>query len=141
MRALGLYREQAFGDNGGHQPIEDRGMKLVTYAPRSRARPAWRDRWRHGGRCAALGAAGRACPDTMLGLIDLGPAGLERCGRAGRMRWRLSPRGRDGRWPMSLLAPIPRPRKNIFGIGLNYVDHVAESAAALDTSPDLPASR
>lgn len=37
-----------------------------------------------------------------------------------------------------LLAPIPRPAKNIFGIGLNYIDHVAESAKALDTSPDLP---
>jgi 2-keto-4-pentenoate hydratase/2-oxohepta-3-ene-1,7-dioic acid hydratase in catechol pathway len=37
-----------------------------------------------------------------------------------------------------LLAPIPRPRKNIFGIGLNYVEHVAESAAALDTAKDLP---
>lgn len=37
-----------------------------------------------------------------------------------------------------LLAPIPRPNKNLFGIGLNYIDHVAESAQALDTSPDLP---
>jgi 2-keto-4-pentenoate hydratase/2-oxohepta-3-ene-1,7-dioic acid hydratase in catechol pathway len=37
-----------------------------------------------------------------------------------------------------LLAPIPRPRKNIFGIGLNYVEHVAESAKALDTAKDLP---
>jgi 2-keto-4-pentenoate hydratase/2-oxohepta-3-ene-1,7-dioic acid hydratase in catechol pathway len=37
-----------------------------------------------------------------------------------------------------LLAPIPRPRKNIFGIGLNYVEHVAESARALDTAKDLP---
>ena len=37
-----------------------------------------------------------------------------------------------------LLAPIPRPRKNIFGIGLNYVEHVAESARTLDTSTDLP---
>ena len=34
---------------------------------------------------------------------------------------------------VKLLAPIPRPRKNIFGIGLNYVEHVAESARALDT--------
>ncbi|AJP70795.1 fumarylacetoacetate hydrolase family protein [Sphingomonas hengshuiensis] len=51
------------------------------------------------------------------------------------------------RWPIGttlplvnvrLLAPIPRPNKNIFGIGLNYIDHVAESAKALDTSPDLP---
>lgn len=37
-----------------------------------------------------------------------------------------------------LLAPIPRPRKNIFGIGLNYTEHVAESARALDTSGELP---
>jgi 2-keto-4-pentenoate hydratase/2-oxohepta-3-ene-1,7-dioic acid hydratase in catechol pathway len=37
-----------------------------------------------------------------------------------------------------LLAPIPRPRKNIFGIGLNYTEHVAESAKSLDTSADLP---
>jgi 2-keto-4-pentenoate hydratase/2-oxohepta-3-ene-1,7-dioic acid hydratase in catechol pathway len=39
---------------------------------------------------------------------------------------------------VKLLAPIPRPRKNIFGIGLNYVEHVAESARSLDTSKDLP---
>jgi 2-keto-4-pentenoate hydratase/2-oxohepta-3-ene-1,7-dioic acid hydratase in catechol pathway len=39
---------------------------------------------------------------------------------------------------VTLLAPIPRPRKNIFGIGLNYTEHVAESAASLDTSADLP---
>ena len=39
---------------------------------------------------------------------------------------------------VTLLAPIPRPRKNIFGIGLNYLDHVTESAQALDTSADLP---
>ncbi len=39
---------------------------------------------------------------------------------------------------VKLLAPIPRPRKNIFGIGLNYVEHVTESSRALDTSKDLP---
>jgi 2-keto-4-pentenoate hydratase/2-oxohepta-3-ene-1,7-dioic acid hydratase in catechol pathway len=39
---------------------------------------------------------------------------------------------------VSLQAPIPRPRKNIFGIGLNYREHVAESAKSLDTSKDLP---
>jgi 2-keto-4-pentenoate hydratase/2-oxohepta-3-ene-1,7-dioic acid hydratase in catechol pathway len=37
-----------------------------------------------------------------------------------------------------LQAPIPRPRKNIFGIGLNYRAHVAESAESLDTDKDLP---
>ena len=39
---------------------------------------------------------------------------------------------------VKLLAPIPRPRKNIFGIGLNYVEHVAESSRALDTARELP---
>lgn len=39
---------------------------------------------------------------------------------------------------VSLLAPIPRPRKNIIGIGLNYTEHVAESARTLDTSGKLP---
>jgi 2-keto-4-pentenoate hydratase/2-oxohepta-3-ene-1,7-dioic acid hydratase in catechol pathway len=37
-----------------------------------------------------------------------------------------------------LLAPIPTPRKNIFGIGLNYVEHVEESSRTLDTSKELP---
>jgi 2-keto-4-pentenoate hydratase/2-oxohepta-3-ene-1,7-dioic acid hydratase in catechol pathway len=37
-----------------------------------------------------------------------------------------------------LLAPIPRPRKNIFGIGLNYREHVNESSSSLDTSRELP---
>jgi 2-keto-4-pentenoate hydratase/2-oxohepta-3-ene-1,7-dioic acid hydratase in catechol pathway len=39
---------------------------------------------------------------------------------------------------VKLWAPIPRPRKNIFGIGLNYREHVAESAKSLDTDKNLP---
>lgn len=35
-------------------------------------------------------------------------------------------------------APIPKPRKNIIGIGLNYTEHVAESARTLDTTGKLP---
>jgi 2-keto-4-pentenoate hydratase/2-oxohepta-3-ene-1,7-dioic acid hydratase in catechol pathway len=55
--------------------------------------------------------------------------------------------GADGRLPVGsavpvedvkLQAPIPRPRKNIFGIGLNYRAHVAESAKSLNTDKDLP---
>jgi 2-keto-4-pentenoate hydratase/2-oxohepta-3-ene-1,7-dioic acid hydratase in catechol pathway len=87
---------------------------------------------------ALLGAAqGVALPSAMLDLIDLGP-----------VAWRAaSTLVATGDFPsgtavplvnVTLLAPIPRPRKNIFGIGLNYLDHVAESAKALDTSPDLP---
>jgi len=89
---------------------------------------------------ATLGAgAGLALPSAMLDLIDLGPAGQASLSA-------LLDQYR-GRWPahsafplvnVRLLAPIPRPRKNIFGIGLNYVEHVAESAATLDTPKDLP---
>lgn len=39
---------------------------------------------------------------------------------------------------VTLLAPIEKPRKNIIGIGLNYTEHVAESARTLDTSAKLP---
>ena len=37
-----------------------------------------------------------------------------------------------------ILAPIPRPKKNIFGIGLNYKDHIGEASKSLDTSSELP---
>ncbi len=89
---------------------------------------------------AALGdAAGIKLPQDMLEFIDLGPNAL-------RATSELLARGAD-QWPVGvaqpfvnvkLLAPIPRPRKNIFGIGLNYVEHVAESSRTLDTSSELP---
>jgi len=53
----------------------------------------------------------------------------------------------NGRYPVGaavpledvrLVAPIPRPRKNIFGIGLNYRSHVEESARSLDTDRNEP---
>ena len=37
-----------------------------------------------------------------------------------------------------LLAPIPHPRKNVFCVGRNYVDHVAEGARAMGTEQKLP---
>ncbi len=82
---------------------------------------------------------GESLPVSMLGLIDAGRPGLETlraCLEAARGRHK--PGAATALANVRLLAPIPRPRKNIFGIGLNYVEHVAESAAALDTSKDLP---
>jgi len=86
-----------------------------------------------------LGAAtGVPLPATMLDFIDMGPAAWS--DTSSHVKALIAyPLGTT--LPLAnarLLAPIPRPRKNIFGIGLNYIDHVAESAAALDTSPDLP---
>ncbi|WP_321927447.1 fumarylacetoacetate hydrolase family protein [Paraburkholderia guartelaensis] len=89
---------------------------------------------------ARLGeAAGYPLPSSMLEFIDLGPQGV-------RSTSALLDK-HHASWPVgvsvplqnvTVLAPIPRPRKNIFGIGLNYVEHVAESSRTLDTSKDLP---
>ena len=82
---------------------------------------------------------GESLPASMLGLIDTGRPGLETlraCLEAAKGRHK--PGSATALANVRLLAPIPRPRKNIFGIGLNYVEHVAESAASLDTAKDLP---
>jgi 2-keto-4-pentenoate hydratase/2-oxohepta-3-ene-1,7-dioic acid hydratase in catechol pathway len=84
-------------------------------------------------------AIGQDLPATMLDFIDLGPIALRFLQDAVT---NASPADFVGtslpEANVSLLAPIPRPRKNIFGIGLNYTEHVAESARSLDTSKDLP---
>ena len=47
------------------------------------------------------------------------------------------PDRRIGEWPLSevtLLAPVPDPR-TMFGIGLNYAEHIAETGAQ---RPEVP---
>src|SRR6185369_5173548 len=39
---------------------------------------------------------------------------------------------------IELLAPIPRPRKNVFCVGRNYIEHVAEGARAMGVAQKLP---
>lgn len=116
-------------------------MKLVTY----RRHPA--DAGRLGAivddmvvDLARLGAAvDEPLPDTMLDFIDLGPDAVR---IAAELLAEM-----EGDWPLgctqplanvTLMAPIPRTRKNVFGIGLNYVKHIEESARSLDTSIEMP---
>jgi 2-keto-4-pentenoate hydratase/2-oxohepta-3-ene-1,7-dioic acid hydratase in catechol pathway len=76
-------------------------------------------------------------PGTMLGLIDQAATDLPIL--ADLIKEKQLPSG--SAVPVEnvrFLAPIPRPRKNIFGIGLNYSEHVRESARTLDTSKELP---
>lgn len=78
-------------------------------------------------------------PKTMLELIDLGLTEVARI--QGIIDAMSSEQLSNCTYPLNnvtLLAPIPRPRKNIIGIGLNYTEHVAESARTLDTSGELP---
>ncbi|HLA55366.1 MAG TPA: fumarylacetoacetate hydrolase family protein [Flavobacterium sp.] len=78
-------------------------------------------------------------PKSMLELIDLG---LEEVARIADILSKANENViASSSIPMNevtLLAPIPKPRKNIIGIGLNYTEHVAESARTLDTSNELP---
>ena len=64
----------------------------------------------------------------MLALIEAGEAGLRHiqalCSRA-RETGAVLPASE-----VEVLAPIPRPRKNIFCVGRNYAEHAAESFRA-----------
>ena len=73
---------------------------------------------------------GDGLPDDMLSFIEQGEAALE---GARRLIEALSPDrealARCSR-PLAevrLLAPVPRPRRNIVCVGLNYAEHAAES--------------
>ncbi|WP_137679837.1 fumarylacetoacetate hydrolase family protein [Aurantiacibacter suaedae] len=84
-------------------------------------------------------ATGVPFPSTMLEFIDLGPQAVAIASKMIEEAKSLFPLGTAIPFAnVTLLAPIPRPRKNIFGIGLNYTEHVAESAKSLDTSAELP---
>lgn len=72
----------------------------------------------------------------MLTLIASGPRALDRV----RELSRLAPD--EATVPLSgaqLLAPIPRPAKNVFCVGRNYAEHAAESLRATgQTAPAAP---
>lgn len=78
-------------------------------------------------------------PDNMLDLIDMG---MEIVEELNDMVAETEPAFfKEIAYEMdevTFLAPIPKPRKNIIGIGLNYTEHVAESARTLDTTGKLP---
>lgn len=78
-------------------------------------------------------------PDNMLDLIDMG---IEIVEELNDMIAETEPSFFEeiayDMDEVTFLAPIPKPRKNIIGIGLNYTEHVAESARTLDTTGKLP---
>src|SRR5579872_2706176 len=79
---------------------------------------------------AAAGLAGeRADLGSILTIIRGGDAALAMCQRLAsnvlELQGALLPLAE-----VQLLAPIPRPVRNVFCVGLNYLDHAKESAAA-----------
>jgi 2-keto-4-pentenoate hydratase/2-oxohepta-3-ene-1,7-dioic acid hydratase in catechol pathway len=92
-------------------------MKLVTYLSGSQA---------------SIGAVDErgvvdlsAIAPDMLSLIAAGPVGLDRARALLASASAPIPLG-----AVTLLAPIPRPRRNIMCLGLNYAEHARESAEA-----------
>ncbi len=78
-------------------------------------------------------------PKDLLGLIEAGDAFLE----AAQILTALAKEGRLERASLDaadcrLLAPIPRPAKNVFCVGRNYAAHVSEGAKARKTKEVLP---
>src|SRR5579871_834086 len=82
---------------------------------------------------------GPSLPATLLGLIQAGPGAWS---RAREVVATASPASREARplGEVRLLAPIPRPTKNVFCLGVNYAAHLEESnrAANRDLSPTVP---
>ncbi len=104
-------------------------MRLVTF--RNGAGGPRLGAIKSGGVIDLARAAGGALPADMLEFIAQGSDALD---RARECVERSSAQGYDLD-AVTLLAPIPRPRKNVFCLGLNYRDHAAETGAKLPERP------
>jgi len=94
-------------------------VRLVTFSDSQGVRIGALD---EAGRVLDLAAADPALPREMLALIAGGPAALA----AARAAAERAPVAEGAR----LLAPIPRPARNIFCVGKNYHEHAKEFAAS-----------
>jgi 2-keto-4-pentenoate hydratase/2-oxohepta-3-ene-1,7-dioic acid hydratase in catechol pathway len=113
-------------------------MLLVTFLDGAGSRLGVLDAAR--GELMDLAQAAPGLPPDMLGLIVLGEPGLAAARRA-----LASGVARRPLTSVQLLAPIPRPARNILCVGKNYRDHVQEvqsiaagGAAAPDAIPAAP---
>lgn len=109
-------------------------MRLVTYrsGASDRARIGV---VRNGKEVLDLAGAGNAPFNTgdMLSLIEAGPAAIAWVKDAVAKATQSLPL--DG---VRLLAPIPRPRKNVFCVGWNYTEHFEEGKKARPHVQEIP---
>jgi 2-keto-4-pentenoate hydratase/2-oxohepta-3-ene-1,7-dioic acid hydratase in catechol pathway len=115
-------------------------MRLLTYSTAT-AKPRVGVLARNG-RIIDLGrgarAAGLALPfdaTSMLNLIESGAKGLA----AARKAAAAAKEGHHDADAVHIHAPIPRPRKNVFCVGWNYVEHFEEGAKARPHVQEMPA--
>jgi 2-keto-4-pentenoate hydratase/2-oxohepta-3-ene-1,7-dioic acid hydratase in catechol pathway len=111
-------------------------MRLVTFVPKKGAAP--RVGVLHGGNHVldVTHAARNAPfdPHDMLSLIAAGPKGLAWVKKLAAQARNPVPLGK-----VKLLAPIPRPRKNVFCVGWNYVEHFEEGKHGRAAGVEYPA--
>ena len=84
---------------------------------------------------AAARAAGQELPSTLAGLIAAGPAVLA---AVAGLAAHPTAAALTSLATVTLTAPLPRPAKNVFCVGRNYLDHVAEGYRARGTETKLP---
>ncbi|MPZ14236.1 MAG: hypothetical protein GEU73_07395 [Chloroflexi bacterium] len=92
---------------------------------------------------AAEADSGPSLPRTMLDLIAAGPEAWSRARQLVAERAGSAARADSFARPLAqvkLLAPIPRPSKNVFCLGVNYAAHLEESnrAANRELEPTVP---
>lgn len=87
----------------------------------------------------AAASQGREAGDfsSVLAVIQAGDAGLSAlqriAARASQLQALIVPLA-----SVKLLAPIPRPQRNVFCVGRNYIDHVKESYVVQQVDVKLP---
>ncbi|MGH8729699.1 MAG: fumarylacetoacetate hydrolase family protein [Burkholderiales bacterium] len=102
-------------------------MRLITFSTATDSRPRVGVLLENGNVLDASPQAG-----SMLALIEAGRERLESLATFV---------GKGGGIPLSearLHAPIPRPRKNVFCVGWNYLEHYAEGERIRKSGEDLP---
>jgi 2-keto-4-pentenoate hydratase/2-oxohepta-3-ene-1,7-dioic acid hydratase in catechol pathway len=111
-------------------------MRLVTFVPKKGAAP--RVGVLHGGNHVldvTQGARNAPFdPHDMLSLIAAGSKGLAWVRKVAAQARDPVPLGK-----VRLMAPIPRPRKNIFCVGWNYVEHFEEGKHGRAAGIEYPA--
>ena len=115
-------------------------LRLATFAPKPGEAP------RVGvlspdERLVDVGAAARAAgiplsfdPSRMLSLVEAGAAALTEV----RSLLARAPGGGPAAADVTLLAPIPSPRRNVFAVGWNYLEHFEEGRSLRDPNQQLP---
>ena len=111
-------------------------MRLVTFVPKKGAAPRV-GLVRDGNQVVDLTQAGGKPPfdcGDMISLIAAGPKAIAWLRKTAAKSKKALPLGK-----VKLLAPIPRPRKNVFCVGWNYVEHFEEGKQARGHNIEFPA--